>query len=246
MASWYGSDFHGRHTANGEIFDLASLTAAHPTLPLPSYAYVTNLENGRTVLVRVNDRGPYVGDRIIDLSHASARALGYVERGKARVRVRYAGRAPLNGDDKYERRFLAEQQNSPRGSVFASAPPQRAPLSVADNSGAGFAPESAWSPRNYRAQLAGRPTPSYLGGPPSAKTDQHVWVQAGYFRDRVSAEALRAQLEGLGRIEVQPLTMPSGDQFYRVRLGPLSKDDAETVARAAVERGVKDAVVLSQ
>ena len=68
IASWYGSDFHGRHTANGEVFDMNALTAAHPTLPLPSYAYVTNLSNNRTILVRVNDRGPYVGDRVIDLS----------------------------------------------------------------------------------------------------------------------------------------------------------------------------------
>lgn len=246
-ASWYGADFHGRRTANGEIFDLAGLTAAHPTLPLPSYAYVTNLENGRTVLVRVNDRGPYVADRIIDLSHASARALGYVERGKARVRVRYAGRAPLNGDDRHERRFLAEQQrNMDRGPVFASAPPQRAPFAVADNGSASYGAETIWSPRAYRAQLAGRPSPSYLGGPPSAKTDHQVWVQAGYFRDRASADVLRARLDGIGRSEVQALTMPSGDQFYRVRLGPFSKDDAAKVTDAAVARGAKDAVAVSQ
>ena len=75
-ASWYGGDFHGRKTANGEIFDMNALTAAHPTLPLPSYAYVTHLGNGRTVLVRINDRGPYAHDRIIDLSRGVARALG--------------------------------------------------------------------------------------------------------------------------------------------------------------------------
>jgi hypothetical protein len=73
-ASWYGSDFHGRHTANGEVYDMHALTAAHPTLPMPSYAYVTNLSNNRTILVRINDRGPYVGDRMIDLSRASADA----------------------------------------------------------------------------------------------------------------------------------------------------------------------------
>jgi rare lipoprotein A len=109
IASWYGSDFHGRATANGEIFDMAALTAAHPTLPLPSYAYVTNLENGRTVLVRINDRGPYAHDRVIDLSREVARALGSEGRGLARVRVRYAGRAPLNGDDRHERAYLASQ-----------------------------------------------------------------------------------------------------------------------------------------
>lgn len=109
VASWYGSDFHGRHTANGEIFDMHALTAAHPTLPMPSYAYVTNLSNGRTILVRVNDRGPYVGERMIDLSRASAKALGLLGGGTGRVRVRYAGPAPLDGTDNRERQFLASR-----------------------------------------------------------------------------------------------------------------------------------------
>jgi rare lipoprotein A len=109
IASWYGDDFHGRKTSNGEIYDMNRLSAAHPTLPLPSYAYVTNLENGRTVLVRVNDRGPYVGNRVIDLSRASAEALGTKGKGLGQVRVRYAGRAPLSGDDRRERQFLRSQ-----------------------------------------------------------------------------------------------------------------------------------------
>lgn len=108
-ASWYGDAFHGRRTANGEIYDMNALTAGHPTLPLPSYLYVTNLQNGRTVLVRVNDRGPYAKDRLIDLSYKTARTLGFHHHGLARVRVRYAGRAPLNGNDNAERRFLAAQ-----------------------------------------------------------------------------------------------------------------------------------------
>lgn len=109
IASYYAEDFHGRRTANGEIFDMWGLSAAHPTLPLPSYVYVTNLENGRTLLLRVNDRGPYVNNRMIDLSRASARYLGLERRGLSRVRVRYAGPAPLSGDDRQEQRFLASQ-----------------------------------------------------------------------------------------------------------------------------------------
>lgn len=109
VASWYGEDFHGRKTANGEIYNMEALTAAHPTLPLPSYAYVTNLETGRTVLVRINDRGPYARDRIIDLSRQAARLLGFEGRGLAHVRVRYAGRAPLDGSDRREQTFLASQ-----------------------------------------------------------------------------------------------------------------------------------------
>lgn len=146
-ASWYGYDFHGRKTANGEIFDSRALTAAHPTLPMPSYAYVTNLENDRTVLVRINDRGPYVGGRIIDLSEATATALGYKNKGTARVRVRYAGPAPLNGSDHHERRFLAAQAWSGRGAHRASAlggPRTRAREPR----------RSLWSPTDYRAALA--------------------------------------------------------------------------------------------
>lgn len=109
MASFYAEDFHGRKTANGEVFDMWALTAAHPTLPMPSYAYVTNIANGRTLLVRINDRGPYARGRVIDLSRAAARLLAFEGPGTSYVRVRYAGRAPLNGDDHYEQRFLAGQ-----------------------------------------------------------------------------------------------------------------------------------------
>lgn len=90
-ASWYGPQFHGRPTANGERFDMNALTAAHPTLPLPSYVRVTNLGNGRSAIVRVNDRGPFARDRIIDLSKRSAQVLGFVNQGTAEVRVQYLG-----------------------------------------------------------------------------------------------------------------------------------------------------------
>jgi rare lipoprotein A len=99
MASWYGDDFHGRLTANGEVFDMASLTAAHPTLPMPSYARVTNLSNGKSLIVRVNDRGPYHGNRLIDVSNKAAELLEFKGNGVARVRVEYVARAPLEGSD---------------------------------------------------------------------------------------------------------------------------------------------------
>src|SRR6187431_2977206 len=99
MASWYGDDFHGRLTANGEVFDMTSLTAAHPTLPMPSYARVTNVSNGKSLIVRVNDRGPYHGNRLIDVSNKAAELLEFKGNGVARVRVEYVGRAPLEGSD---------------------------------------------------------------------------------------------------------------------------------------------------
>jgi rare lipoprotein A len=99
VASWYGSDFHGRSTANGEIFDAEAITAAHPTLPLPSYVRVTNLSNGRSLIVRVNDRGPYAANRVIDVSKRSAYLLGFTVSGTAWVRVEYVGAAPIEGSD---------------------------------------------------------------------------------------------------------------------------------------------------
>ena len=109
IASWYGDFFHGRKTANGEIYDMNALTAAHPTLPMPTYATVTNLANNRTIVVRINDRGPYHDGRIIDLSHRAAELLGFFGRGSAAVRVRYLSPAPLNGDETLERTMLAKQ-----------------------------------------------------------------------------------------------------------------------------------------
>ncbi len=101
-ASWYGEAFHGRKTANGEIYDMNHLTAAHKTMPLPSYARVTNVKNGRSVIVRVNDRGPFSNDRVIDLSKRAAYLLDYISAGTADVKVEYVGRAPLHGqDDEY-------------------------------------------------------------------------------------------------------------------------------------------------
>lgn len=99
MASWYGDAFHGRLTANGEVYDMTHLTAAHPTMPLPSYARVTNRANGSSVIVRINDRGPFAHGRIIDLSRRAAELLDYTHKGVAKVDVEYVGRAPLDGQD---------------------------------------------------------------------------------------------------------------------------------------------------
>src|SRR5258705_5063315 len=105
MASWYGDDFHGRLTANAEVCDMASLTAADPTRPMPCYARVTNLGNGKSLVVRVNDRGPYHGNRLIDVSNRAVELLEFKGNGVARVRVEYVARAPLEGSD--DRQLMA-------------------------------------------------------------------------------------------------------------------------------------------
>ena len=142
LASWYGDDFHGRYTANGEIFDKESITAAHPTLPLPSYVRVTNVANKRSIVVRVNDRGPYVGNRLIDLSHKTADLLGFKGHGVAKVKVEYIGRAPLEGSD--DRKLMA---------TLREGAPAQAPVLVA-SAGKGFAP--AYFDSRPMAQLGSR------------------------------------------------------------------------------------------
>jgi rare lipoprotein A len=126
IASWYGPDFHGRLTANGEVYDMHGISAAHTTMPLPSYARVTNLANGRSIVVRVNDRGPYARNRIIDLSVGTAKALKFYGQGLASVQVEYLGRAPLDGsDDRMLMATLREGSPAPAPSnvMVASAKP---------------------------------------------------------------------------------------------------------------------------
>lgn len=149
LASWYGDDFHGRLTANGEVFDMASLTAAHPTLPMPCYARVTNLSNGKSLIVRVNDRGPYHGNRVMDVSSRAADLLEFKGYGIARVRVEYVGRAPLEGSD--DRQLIA---------TLRTGVPAPSPSLVRVASARPFVPEAPPSGRAIRGEVPmpeGRP-----------------------------------------------------------------------------------------
>jgi rare lipoprotein A len=153
LASWYGDDFHGRLTANGEVFDMDSLSAAHPTLPMPCYARVTNLSNGKSLIVRVNDRGPYHGNRLIDVSHKAADLLDFRSNGVARVRVEYVGRAPLEGSD--DRVLMA---------TLRSGMPAPAPSLVRVASARPFVPESASFGRPMRGDIPMPPERPYSLG----------------------------------------------------------------------------------
>ena len=149
LASWYGDDFHGRLTANGEVFDMGSLTAAHPTVPMPCYARVTNLSNGKSLVVRVNDRGPYHGNRLIDVSNKAAELLEFKGNGVAHVRVEYVGRAPLEGSD--DRQLLA---------TLRTGVPAPSPSLVRVASARPFVPEIASNGRRIRGEVPvpdGRP-----------------------------------------------------------------------------------------
>ena len=182
MASWYGDDFHGRYTANGEIFDMASISAAHPTLPLPSYVRVTNLANRRSIVVRVNDRGPYARDRILDVSVKTAELLGFYGHGVTRVKVEYVGRAPVEGSD--DRKLIAtlREGNQAIAPIQVSSSRPFAPASFDSRSSRNFGAAGIPSPpdRPYRLGEDAR-DPSVL---PSPTTEL-----AAAARPRISAPA---------------------------------------------------------
>src|SRR5215210_2455826 len=176
IASWYGPDFHNRRTANGETFDMHGISAAHPTMPLPSYARVSNLANGRSVIVRVNDRGPFKGNRVIDVSGKAAELLGFRHNGLAQVRVEYVGRAPLNGsDDRMLMATLRDGQPAPAPSnvMVASArplvPEVRSPVQAAQAPPQGsrarpMALAGASRESSRREAAAFSPEPSHTSG----------------------------------------------------------------------------------
>jgi len=160
IASWYGPDFHGKPTANGETFDMNGISAAHPTLPMPSYLRVTNLANGRSIIVRINDRGPYAKERVTDLSVGAARALGFYDQGLARVRIEYVGRAPLGGSD--DRMLLATLRHgnpapAPSLARVAAAAPFALPSNNERAAGRGDRPLALGSPPATAAQRPSAP-----------------------------------------------------------------------------------------
>jgi len=202
-ASWYGLDFHGRRTANGEIYDMDALSAAHPTLPLPTYAKVKNLENGREVVVRVNDRGPFARGREIDVSKRAADLLAFSQKGTAKVRVTYLGRAPLSGDDGWATN-VQFAENKPK-------PVDTRPVRLAS-----AAPDPLLAPPPVRtAAVPSRPAASYASA--GAAT---AIIQAGSFRDADNADRLRYELASLGPVEVTPVDV-GGVTYYQVRVGPI-------------------------
>jgi rare lipoprotein A len=232
-ASWYGTAFHGRRTSNGEIYNMYALTAGHPTLPMPSYAYVTNLQNGRTVLVRINDRGPYARDRLIDLSYQTARTLGFHNHGLARVRVRYAGRAPLSGDDSAERRYLAAQ--SWYGGSRAEQPTTASITTGSVNSKRTVEyrqtpappPAPSWSVIQYRrGELDSTKQAESILTKPAVDT----YVRVGPFATREEAERLRYMLAGPDPSLIEA-TGNRDNPAYRLRLGPF--DDADAASAMA-------------
>lgn len=219
MASWYGEKFHGRRTSSGEPYDMYALTAAHKELPIPAYVRVTRLDNDRSVIVRVNDRGPFAPDRIIDLSYAAAQRLDMVDTGTAPVRIEV-----LRGDTATAE---ASDPSEPATNRQSATP-------VASTRAAAAEPQPA-------SRLPGQVTEADNAG--------RYFVQVGAFARRENADRLGRDLReaGLGPVRIQSGDDPDR-QLYRVRLGPLdSEEEMDRLKERLRQRGLEgNPVVLNQ
>lgn len=230
-ASWYGPTFHGQATASGEIFDQEALTAAHPTLPINSLVQVTNLANGREVIVRVNDRGPFVGGRLIDLSRRSAQVLGFEGAGHARVHVRYLGPAPRRVDA--------------NGAVPAPSPTP-ASARLAGEGPVSLLPASVDS---EDTELAGAPLAPVRAAytPPAPIAGGGFYVQLGAFSDLTNAHRVRDAVSAAGPVTVDVRNTASGGELFRVRLGPWqSREQAEAARRQLASLGYAESIVAAR
>ena len=247
IASWYGPGFDGKATANGETYDQNALTAAHNTLPLPTIVRVTNLENGRAIELRINDRGPFAHGRIIDVSRRAAQLLGFETAGTARVRVEVL---------EEESRILATRLADEPGSDIASPPPPEAAPSVAVV--AVPLPDVPSAPTTTApvttATLPPATTAASVTVPPAEPATttvyQHsvsateIFIQAGAFVDIQNAERLRQQLSGLGPTELYPVLV-GNQRYYRVRMGPIpTVTQADALLERVIAQGHQEARIV--
>lgn len=229
VASWYGKDFHAKSTANGEKYNMNSLTAAHRTLPLPSIVKVTNLENGRTVILRVNDRGPYAKDRIIDISKRGAEILGFQTKGTAKVKVEVMAK---------ESKALKEAMlgKNAKGSAYIPPAPDESVEKVAYSAG-----------DILSAKVPNSKTTSSAKNIDIKTSSNGKYVQVGSFASYSSAANLKSQLtESFSNVAIYS-TSVDGSTFYRVRLGPYG---SEQVARDNLDKvvgfGIYNAKIITE
>ena len=206
IASWYGRRYHGRKTTSGELYDMYAMTAAHPTLPIPSYARVTSVKNGRSVVVRINDRGPFLRGRVIDLSYAAANRLGIVQSGSGEVEVD----AIVPGQTQEAQRVAPEAAAPVTATPIAAAPIAATPIAA--------------TPIEAAAPPGAEPAP-----PGAEAAPRNIFLQVGAFASRDNAESLRARLASL---EESGQVLLLGE-LWRLQLGPYRSQDE---ARSAAER----------
>lgn len=209
IASWYGNKFHGRRTSNGEIYSMYGMTAAHKTLPIPSYVRVTNLNNGRQIVVRVNDRGPFHSGRIIDLTYAGASKLGFIRQGTAPVMIETiepGSPQPI-------------PQITPAPKTESAAPMASTTLSTSTTISASTMPATVTA-LSASANAPKAPAPANSAG---YQLPPNTYLQAGAFSSKTSADNLSRRIKVLTDFPVTILE-PSADQLYRVHVGPLDSN----------------------
>ena len=262
IASWYGPNFHGKPTANGEVFDMNELTAAHKTLQLPSLVRVTNLENGRSLIVRVNDRGPFKRGRIIDLSKRSAELLGFKNKGTAKVKIQLLGEesraiaeAAKRGQDTsgIEVAMNENRLGNKKTPAIPPTPETTPPASSTPQTRQVASSGSATIPPVESQVLEATNVPghikngNFLPDPvvqqvPVAPTS--IYIQAGAFSKRENAQRLAQNLAGVGPANVYQAVV-NGQKFYRVRLGPVgSVGQADHVLSRLSASGHNDAIIV--
>ena len=246
IASWYGPNFHGKKTANGEIYNQNDLTAAHRTLPLPSAVRVTNLENGRSIVLRINDRGPFAHSRIIDVSRRGAQLLGFERNGTAKVQVdilevesRQLKVAAINGGEQQ-----LQVAASPREAVVSQPLP-------ASGESAGAAPAPTATQTAARTAPL-EPTPAQSTGAPTLSGEVEIlpvsptgiYVQAGAFSRLENALRMRDRVYDMGPTQISRFAV-SGSEIYRVRIGPLGTVDvADATLSQVLNAGVPEARLI--
>ena len=232
ISSWYGEPFHGRDTANGERYDMNELTAAHKTMPMPSTARVTNLENGRTLMLRVNDRGPFVAGRIIDISRRGAQLLGFYRTGTAKVRVEFIEFAPLTviaDRDAPRRRLDTEEMVAIRSEPTEVRPEITSQYLDAPETEIGGSGDD---------DLTSSPEPV------NGTTLDGMFVQVGAFAERANAVTLAHRLSALSPSVISAANI-NGRTLFRVRMGPIADlEQADSLLAKAIAAGHNDARLI--
>lgn len=233
IASWYGPGFNGKTTANGEIFDENQITGAHKTLPLPSMVRVTNLDNGRSINVRINDRGPFSNGRIIDVSRKAAQLLEFENAGTAKVRVE------ILEEESLQLAAIA-QGKTPDG---ARAPEPAPTVEVAAEPLPDASPPPAESPVPPPRETSQASVPQAGGLSVGQVTQSSIYVQAGSFSDLNNANSLAQRLQGIGMTSIQEAWV-NGQKFYRVRMPAGTVGEADRLLERLYAQGYTDARVV--
>ena len=251
IGSWYGPNFHQKLTANGEIFDQNALSAAHRTLPMPSVVRVTNLENGRALVVRINDRGPFAHGRIIDLSRRSAQLLGFKRQGTAKMRVEILPEETRQEIVKIKGEYVQKDK------MMASNAPVPDAVPVTTVSVKSLAQVPGTSIQKIKQPLnSNKPQNRRLSGVQLTKAsraskvqyykvkESHIFVQAAAFSTKDSANRLKNKLSNVGKTGVYQ-TVINGKVFYRVRIGPFSNNaPADEALSNLIENGFPGARII--